>query len=275
LDAILKEYRANFDKVLFDSFCDRAKRIDVMEVDGDKKNQKLKGTADAWKFLLDKREGFFSGEMIAPKDDVKTMDMELRYQQILKEKFIDSGLPDICLFEGDMIGVLGYLGGRKSTICRFIGYNAFLQGRNVLLLTIENDVPTETDLLAIMHAHNSDSFGSTFSSLTYNRFKKGLLTEQERGGLIAAEKDLKQHEGSYLIRKPIANWESCRHTIEAVNRKTPLDLVIIDYIQLLDPMSNSYKDQRTLMTTMIKEIRQFFLTFDNGLGHKLIHCCPS
>lgn len=139
---------------------------------------------------------------------------------------------------------------------------------------IENDAQTESDLITIMHAQNRSIFGTQFSSLSYERFKKGLLTEQELTGMVEAQEDFKQCEGNYIIRKPLADWQSCRQVIETVNRKTPLDLVVIDYIQLLEPIATNYKDQRTLMTSMIKEIRQFAITFDNGLGHKLAIISP-
>ena len=58
--------------------------------------------------------------------------------------------------------------------------------------------------------------------------------------------------------------------IEEHNTIQPLDAVCVDYLQLLDPPNNSDADQRARMTSMIRDVRQFQMTFDGGRGLCLI-----
>jgi hypothetical protein len=61
-------------------------------------------------------------------------------------------------------------------------------------------------------------------------------------------------------------WPHIKTLIELENRVQPLDAVLIDYIQLIDPPDNAkrYEDHRVRMTSMVKDIRQFGITFDGG-----------
>jgi hypothetical protein len=182
---------------------------------------------------------------------------------------IPTGLPqidDIISFKrGQFVGILGYAGMRKTSLARSWAYNAASMGFNVLHITFEQSYDEELIQYALMHSRHP-KFGGEYV-LTSKDFDNGdLKPPQERFLFSTVLPDLKTLRGDILIEQPTSGstWEAVKSLIHARNMTTKLDMVVIDYLTLVTPKSlANAKDE---MNEIIKDCKNFALTFDNGAG---------
>lgn len=185
-----------------------------------------------------------------------------RYTEREIRGWVDTGIPQIRVYPADFIGVLGYTGGGKSTLSRFMVYQMAMADHNVLHVSLENDAISETDKYVLLHAHNP-KFNGEFRGISYEGFKLGKLSQWEKDALVTVGQDFKETVGGkIIIRQPQQfDWASTRQIIEITHAATPLSATLLDYVQLLEPHAKNSDENRVRMTQMIKDLRQFFLTF--------------
>lgn len=236
-----------------------------------KKNVKLSGPRDAVKYLVQELE---EGLLIDASQSLKPIHVQKEarlgpedYVQSLSIPQLECGFDQFYIERQDFVGILGYLGGGKSTIERFMLYNMAAAGRNVLHISVENNQYIERDKFVLLHAHNP-KFGGQYDALTYAKKRKKELTPELLEMWVAVAEDFETSVvGRLTIRKPgVASWEHIKTLIETEDNVAKLDAVGVDYIQLLDPPSRSVEDQRSKMSSMIKDIRQYGMNFDGGRG---------
>jgi DnaB-like helicase C terminal domain len=168
--------------------------------------------------------------------------------------------------------ILGTVGQRKSAVARTIAYYAAVNGFRVLFLCLEWPWQEEVQIFAMMHAH-SDQFLGT-ESFSIENFRNGMLAEDEVQFL---ESDIvvgfRQRLNTKLVIRgiPDRSWPNVRSVIQAENAIEKLDMVVIDYITLLDPMppgSGAPRGGNTTdaMNQIIREIKHMALFFDDGRG---------
>jgi len=241
--------------------------------------RKYSGTRDSINFLMNEMEkGVLiqddgtSGRSIVVQKEAE--EVGPFYDESMKRGFLPTGFPQFQLFHGDFFGILGYTGDGKSTVGRFMLYHIAEQGHNCVEITIENDAEVERNKFVLLHAHNP-KFEGEFHTLSYEAYKQQRLTASERDAIDFVAKDFKEHLGGFItIQKPQeASWASCKNKIEMVDLTNPIEAAFIDYPQLIDPPAYSSDERRSKMTSMIKEIRQYGLTF-GGSNRKLSMICP-
>lgn len=177
-----------------------------------------------------------------------------------------SKLDDIISFKkGQLVGILGYAGMRKTSLARTWAYNAASQGFTVLHITFEQSYDEELIQYALLHSCHPKWGGE--HKLSSKEFDNGNLTASERKFLFSkVVPDLKTLPGDILIEQPTggSTWEAVKSIIHTRHMTTPLDMVVIDYLTLVTPknLSNA-KDE---MNEIIKDSKNFALTFDNGHG---------
>jgi hypothetical protein len=239
------------------------------------RNKKMSGPRDALKYLVHELE---EGLLVDASNTLKPIVVQTEahlgpeeYQQSLSIPQLECGFSDFYLERQDFIGILGYLGSGKSTVSRFMLYNMAAAGRNVLHISVENSQTVERDKFIFLHANNP-KFGGKYEALTYAKKRKKQLTTDLLRMWIEVAQDFKETiEGRLTIRKPsVASWEHIKTLIETEDLVAPLDAVLLDYIQLLEPPSRNTDDQRSKMSAMIKDIRQFGMVFDGGRGMCII-----
>ncbi len=186
-----------------------------------------------------------------------------RYEERVARGWLDTGIPQIRVYPSDFLGILGYTGSGKSTLARFMAYQIAQQGHNVLHISLENDAIVENDKYVLLHAHNQERWGDEFSTLSYEAYKLGTLNQWQKDAMKIVGDDFeKSIGGKIIIRQPQTfNWAHTREIIEMTHATTPLSVVLLDYIQLLESSSKNGDEYRIRTTQMIKDIRQFFLTF--------------
>lgn len=196
------------------------------------------------------------------------------YEEMGRRGFIEAGFEQFQLQHGNFIGILGYAGDGKSTLLRYMLYNMACNNKHVMHISLENDAAVERNKFIIMHAHHP-KFGGEFNSLSYEKFKRHALTHPESKMMREVIRDFKQTvDGNITIHQPMsASWNQCKTYIEMQDLVQPVDAVGIDYLQLIDPpTSKNDNDQRAKMTSMVKDVRQYGLTF--GGSRKLCIISP-
>jgi len=169
----------------------------------------------------------------------------------------------------EFIGVLGYAGNFKTTLCRTFVYNAVMQGFNCLHIPLESLYKEELAMYGILHAHNAKFENMIEDRAGINRrsFEDGEMTSsQERFLQDVTIPDFQDNAmGNLDIRQPgAATWGEIQQTIELSDRKLPLDLVLIDYLALINVGDS--RNPIYAMNETIKQVKNLCLTFNGGKG---------
>lgn len=186
-----------------------------------------------------------------------------RLRFFTKIKGIDDNLT---IKRGDFVGILGYTGNCKSTLCRSICYNAALQGFNVLHVTLEQTYDEEMTIYALMHSAHP-KFGRT-TAICKKEFDEGRLTEEDEHFLFKVVlPDLNKLPGKLIIRQPqeSSSWGAIKTIAEITHQVTPggLDLFFLDYLALCQTSSKNVKEE---IEANIKDMKQFALHFNDNKG---------
>jgi len=133
----------------------------------------------------------------------------------------------------------------KTQLSKELAYNAILNGDNVLVVTLEMD---DEEMEHIFQARIAYDMG--FSNLTLNRIRRRQLDAVE----FEDYKKVVEKMGSYrnlYIQQPEGKFsmDILDMEIDKIQSHTKLDILIIDYLELVDPDKN-YESYRV----RIKEI---------------------
>lgn len=125
----------------------------------------------------------------------------------------------------ELVIAAGFQGRGKSTLMQFIGFNAYLQGKKVLFISLEME---EAALLR--------KFDAMAVDMTYRDLKAMELDDEAMGRWKKWAADVKagkEHDGKdILIIDKIGSRTALGIFAETVRYKP--DLVVVDYISLLD-----------------------------------------
>ena len=235
------------------------------------------GSKDAVKFFFTQAEAGLleaSGRAVSGALNDTAMEIIDLYEKIKVDKLtgrgrIQTGLPEIdnhiSIRPGNFVGVLGYAGQRKSTVCRTMAYNAVKQGFNVLHVSLEETYDDERVIYALMHSKDP-KFNSYNVCLSRKKFDDGTFSPTEEKFLYEVvlpdlEKNL---PGRLLIRQPTngTTWLNIRTIAEIINQTTPIDLFLVDYLAMV----TTSNDSKGEMEQNIKDAKQLALNFDGGRG---------
>ena len=249
---------------------------DIVNGNIEEGKNKWSGARDAVHYLMKGLEkGVLIGETFGTHPiDVRNEaeDVNEYYHEQARLGFIESGFDQFHMKQNDFVGILGYAGDGKSTTCRYILYNIALSGKQVIYITFENSSVVERNKFILLHAHNP-KFGNEFNSLTYDKFINARLTAEELEQLKIVAKDFKETvQGNIIIHQPLmASWEQCKSFIEMQDMIQPVDVVGVDYLQMIDPPnSKTDNDARSKFSAMAKDVRQYSLTFKGNRGLTII-----
>lgn len=257
-----------------------ARFIAITGVESDDRRGPLrKGVPDAVNFLLEElHSGVFSmeapvtgGSMEVLADKVVTQYDTNKAEAQANTLTIRTGIP---LIDDEMHGynrktlnlILGTQGQRKSAVARTIAYYAATFGYRVLFIPMEWPVEEEIGIFAMMHAHNVDHFTGT-GAMSIAKYNYARLEASEE--TFMAEElvgNLKTALGDKLVLRgvPDRSWPAMRAMIEAEDAHAPLDLVVIDYIGLID--CSQARDTTFQMNQYVREIKHMCMHHDGGRG---------
>ena len=250
---------------------------------------KLQGHADARTYVL---SAFAQAETAAgatdsPGGDIRTAgdDILATYNQVKEQQSagrvqgIEFGVPaldahlDGGLGHGELCLVAAAMTAGKSSWCVQCGWhNAVEQGRNVVFFTTEQHHTALRVKIVARHSRHP-KFGLP-RGLDTRLIRSGRLDAEGERALAAVVADLKT--GDYGSLQVIQMPEVCTLPVmaaraEAISRTVVPDLVIFDYLQLMDPEKRS-KDNRLneTMAGVLKGARGWARSFRRGRGVPLI-----
>jgi hypothetical protein len=278
MDQLLVEYTREYETSYIQFILERAAHINTAGVKDRKDDSKrYKGPKEAIRYLMQQLEcgvllgGAGNGRPIVVQEEAHQLGSY--YDRMLARGALPIGISvppmagdtgeDLAMYPNDFFGVLGYLGGGKSTLCRFMVYQLALAGYTTVHISLENEAIVERNKFLLLHAHHS-KFGGRYANLSYKGYKGLHLTSAQRRMLDEIATDYKATvPGKIIIRQPQeASWESIKALVETQSLVAPVDALFIDYLSLLEPSGNprSQDDRRSRMTALIKDVRQFALT---------------
>src|ERR1035438_8249387 len=170
----------------------------------------------------------------------------------------------------EFVGVLGYAGNFKTTLCRTFLYNAAMQGYNCLHIPLESTYEEELSMYGIMHAHadHLKRFAPPdLAGINRTNFEDGTMSKAQEDFLrdVAIPDFMSNTKGSVLIRKPaVSRWAEVQQMIELADGDKPLHMVLIDYLALMDV--NDPRNTTQAINETIKRVKDMCLTFKGGKG---------
>jgi hypothetical protein len=247
-----------------------------VEVRRGKVTENLKGPDDAIRYFIQKLD---AGGVVT--SDTKTHGSVQESTQFLKDYYesvkrqdsnkkkikcgIDTIDEMISFKKGQLVGVLGFAGQRKTSFCRSWVYNAALMGFNTLHVSLEQKFEEELYYYAIIHSHHP-KWGQQFS-ITTKSFEDGLMTKAEEDFLFnEVLPDLENLPGKIIIRQPTEGmtFEAIKTIAEVTDRITPIDIFLLDYLTICD--TSGWGSDKEKHEANIKDAKRFALNFRGGEG---------
>jgi len=279
LDSVLGDWVEEYESIQLSNVIKVVRQINSGSMEDPKTKKKLSGAKDAVKYLFQQVErGTLSTvhRNASGTLNENAVELETIYQKFKSDRLcgrlrvfthLDGIDSSVAIKRGDFVGVLGYAGQRKSGLCRSIAYNAALDGFNVLHITLEQTYEEELIIYGIIHSHHI-KWGKKFE-IDKKKFDDGNLSPEEENFLFKIViPDLKNLPGQLVIRQPIegTTWDAVKTTAEITSQTTPLDLLVIDYLTLVEIRTGKKEE----MEAVIKDAKQFALHFDGGKGVVLV-----
>jgi len=172
---------------------------------------------------------------------------------------------------GDLAFVLGFTGQLKSMVALNVAYRAAISGKHVALVPLEQSAVATMDSLAVLHCQHP-KFGESLVSVTYDRLKRGTLSPSEEELLQQALHDLQTNTeyGALLYKEPDradVTVGDIRRWAEGKARQVPLDLLVVDYLGLVNPSSGGLSMRESAIANLaIREAKQMAMSFNRGKG---------
>lgn len=166
------------------------------------------------------------------------------YTAVEADPFLAQGVPTgfptfdartMGLQKGELLIINGDTGSGKSILCTQIGVNAFKSGKNVAFLSLEVD-----------KRKVERRFISSYGYLPYSNIKRGQLSEADKVKFKEVLEEIKQAKNDFYIVDVPRNCTPL--LVESKLRKAldkyGLDLLIIDYLGLMQPSSSTSSDEQ-------------------------------
>lgn len=172
----------------------------------------------------------------------------------------------------------GSTGELKTTFAINWAYKtAIMFGYNVYYYSLEMPVEQLRRILYVMHSNHPKFAKMGYEPLSYRMIRDGVdddgnpLTKREIDFYRMVIKDIEegQERGEYgalfveCPDEPKTTMQMVKSRIELVHQTTPIHLVFIDYLGLLNA-SRSMGDYREELNSIFREAKQMCLTFNRG-----------
>lgn len=181
------------------------------------------------------------GEVVSLHADIGDFLADLRNRRDFPERYtgIKTGLKkfdDLTggLYKAELTIIFGLSGKGKSTVIKNIGANVRANNYNVLHVTNEenkNQVRTK--------------YFSLESGIEYNKFKRGQYTDEEYDRFVAFNAEAKTKGGELFVLEIPQQTDATlieRAFIELKMLGKKIDLIIIDYMDLMSPIHRAYSE---------------------------------
>lgn len=178
---------------------------------------------------------------------------------------------------GELALVMGFVSHMKTTFVLNWAYKAAVyQKKHVGIASLEMTADVLRVLLYVMHsAHRQFEGEAGFCEIDFDKVTTGTLskTEEKFFNLVINDFESSGEYGQIFYKEPqeaitigeIQRWA------EAVNRRMPLDMLIIDYLGLVDPEKHvSGMEQGSNLNRVIRQAKLMATSFGGGRGIGLV-----
>ena len=249
----------------------------------DEKGHQLKGHVDARTHVLEKFAEIDRDLQMqeAPEGDMRIESIEMLSDYAERKLAIETGrghgirfgIPSLDLklgglYNGELGLTLGYSSDGKSSLCVQLAWSAAVeQGKNVVFLTTETLRPQIRR--KVLCRHSRQSYFDLPEGLNSKDLRLGTLSAVEESKLMDIVNDFTKNPsyGKLMIAQVprSATIAQCESRLYRYQRQFNVDLVIMDYLQLL-VSSRRRQSDREEQSSIIKESKQLATTFDDGRG---------
>lgn len=177
------------------------------------------------------------------------------------------------LLPGDLALVMGFVSHMKSSFCLNWLYKAAVNaGKQVAIASLEMTADVLRILLYVMHsAHKKFEGAAGFCDIDFDKVTTGSLSADEEAFFERVIHDFETcpDYGEIFYKEPqeaitigdIQRWA------ESLHRRRPLDLLVIDYLGLVDPEKNvSGLEQGSNLNRVIRQAKIMATSFGGGRG---------
>ena len=174
--------------------------------------------------------------------------------------------------------MVAFVSELKTTMAMNFAYTqAVEQGKNVAFITLEMPYKTVRDLFICLHSANLNLWpGSEWDDvypLDYDSIQDGSMTERQEEffKFLCNDLDTNKEYGNINIFQPEdgLTLSHLKAWAEIENRKKQLDILYLDYIEIMKP-EGVVKDYTLDLNQRIKDLKQFAINFDGGRGLKVV-----
>lgn len=164
---------------------------------------------------------------------VKTYD---NFKNGIRDRVVYSGFPtiDVCscgFGPGELIIFQGPMKSGKSSLALNVGYNIWANNGNILFISAEMSEKEVRLRLAAMN-----------SNLRVNAIRMGELSSEEEVVFKNSIEAIKNKQNSFIIVDcPAISTTAIKAEIDKMQRTTQVDLVIVDYLALVTPVSTKWR----------------------------------
>lgn len=249
----------------------------------DEKGEPLQGHSDARAHVLSRFAEIDRSLSMqeAPEGDMRGEGKEILAEYEAQEQLRKSGRGSGIMFgvpalddrvdglhPGELILIVGYTSDGKTSLCVQLAWSAAVEQRkNVLFLTTEtvrNQVRRR-----LIARHSCQPAFTSGDGLNSRDIKHGTLSADEKPILYDVINDLDTNPGYgrlYIAQVPRgASMTYIEQKITRVDRKMPVDLVVMDYLALLKPDRKRATVREELAETL-KAAKQISTTARDGAG---------
>lgn len=173
---------------------------------------------------------------------------------------------------GHLCLVAGFTSHLKTTFClNWLYKSAVLFGRNSAIASLEMPVEDLRTSLYVLHSGARVFADQGFGPLDYSRVTNGALSPEEEKFFEIVISDFEDNPeyGEILYKEPEASItiHEIQRWAENKHRTVPLDLLMIDYVGLVDPGKGvSSLDSTASLNKVLRQSKMMALTFANGRG---------
>ena len=166
--------------------------------------------------------------------------------------------------KGNLWLLAGFVSQGKTVMAKEIAYNFVKEGRTVLWVSLEMTKAETQILFAVRHAYSLESGGVSLSAAC-----EESLNDKEKELYFRAVDDWhKSGLGEKLIvwvPEDDVTADDVIRKAEAIHRRKPIDLLVVDYSELLIPMRHRNQYRIELGDT-IRRLKSAAQGFGNGTG---------
>lgn len=177
------------------------------------------------------------------------------------------------LRRGELALVLGFVSHLKSSLCLNWLYRASVyQGKHGAIASMEMSVSELRRVIFVIHAnHPRFKLHPSYGQVTVDKVRFGTLSDDEEDLLRFAIEDFTGNPAygliSYKEPQESLTMDSLERWAISVHRHTPLDLLVVDYLGLMDPNTKSKgMEQGSMLNIVIRQAKTLAMSFDRGRG---------